>query len=223
MEEIKVIQTKNVYEKLQEARVILQKKNNKKSGKNKFAGFSYYELSDFIPSVNEIFNELKLISMFNIIEKENRATLEIVNIENVDERVMFESPLAEAEIKGSTPIQCLGGIHTYMKRYLYLNALEIVESDMFDGKVGDKQNELKEGKKVIKKDNKSQVAPDYRDMVIRYCNDNALDINTIANKYKLNGKSTNDDFKYVYEKMQENEKIHTSDDIIQAELFNGEQ
>ena len=222
MEETKKSKTKNVYEKLQEARVLLQKKNTKKSGKNKFANFSYYELGDFIPSVNEIFNDLKLISLFNIDEKENKATLEIVNIENTEEKIVFQSPLAEAEIKGSTPIQCLGGIHTYMKRYLYLNALEIVESDMFDGKVGDKQNELKEGKKVIKKDNKSQVAPDYRDMVIRYCNDNALDINTIANRYKLNGKSTNDDFKYVYEKMQEIEKIHTSDDIIQAELFNGE-
>ena len=220
MEEIKEIQTKNVYEKLQEARVILQKKNNKKSGKNKFAGFSYYELSDFIPSVNEIFNELKLISMFNIIEKENRATLEIVNIENVSERVMFESPLAEAEIKGSTPIQCLGGIHTYMKRYLYLNALEIVESDMFDGKVGDKDNELKEGKKVIKKAPLQDV--DYREKLIQFCAKNTLDVNVIANKHKLNGKSKNEDFKNALSILEkEMEMLKNSEDgTIQETMFN---
>lgn len=178
---------KNVYSKLQEARVILQQKNNKKSGKNKFANFSYYELADFIPSVNEIFKDLQLTSLFNIIEE--KATLTIVNLENTDERIVFESPIAEAEIKGTTPIQCLGGVHTYMKRYLYLNALEIVESDMFDSKVGDKENELVETKKED---------TNYRELLIKHCEDNLLDMNEIATKYKLNAKSSNKDFEQVY-------------------------
>ena len=143
MEKVDMVKKQNVYEKLQNARVMLQKKNLKKSGKNKFAGFNYYELADFIPSVNEIFNDVGLFSMFNI--QENIGRLSIINIENPEEMIIFESPVKEAEIKGSTPIQCLGGIHTYMKRYLYLNALEIVESDMFDAKVGDKKEPLIEG------------------------------------------------------------------------------
>ena len=41
----------NIYEKLQTARVELQKTALKKSGVNKFAGFKYFELGDFIPAV----------------------------------------------------------------------------------------------------------------------------------------------------------------------------
>lgn len=181
---------KNVYAKLQEARVLLQQKNNKKSGKNKFANFSYYELADFIPSVNEIFKDLQLTSLFNIVDE--KATLTIVNLENTEEKIVFESPIAEAEIKGTTPIQCLGGVHTYMKRYLYLNALEIVESDMFDSKVGDKDNELVEKKKEEKQDT------NYRDLLVDYCKVNNLDMNEIATKYKINAKSTNKDFEQAY-------------------------
>lgn len=187
---------KNVYEKLQNARVLLQKKNLKKSGKNKFAGFSYYELGDFIPSVNEIFNDLKLTSMFNI--EDNIARLSIINIEKPEECLMFVSPVKEAEIKGSTPIQCLGGIHTYMKRYLYLNAMEIVENDMFDGKVGDKKDPLVEGKAEIEKN--------YRDELVKYCKDNELDMQEIAQKYKLNAKTSNEMFKSVLDMLQETKK-----------------
>ena len=40
----------SVYRKLQEARIELQSKPLKKSGKNKFAGFEYFELGDFLPT-----------------------------------------------------------------------------------------------------------------------------------------------------------------------------
>ena len=187
----------NVYAKLQEARVRLQQKNNKKSGKNKFANFSYYELADFIPSVNEIFNELHLFSQFNMYDEE--AVLDIIDIDNPEKEIRFKSPIAEAEIKGTTPIQCLGGVHTYMKRYLYLNALEIVESDMFDGQVGDK-NKLVEKKKETKEEVVQEIKNEtnYRDLVIDYCNDHNIDMNEIAQTYKLNAKSTNKDFEQAY-------------------------
>ena len=196
---------KNVYEKLQEARVILQEKNNKKSGKNKFANFSYYELADFLPSINEIFRKLKLFSMFNI--RDNTATLVIINVENITDTITFESPIAEAEIKGSTPIQCLGGIHTYMKRYLYLNALEIVESDMFDSKVGDKDKPLVEGKKEV------EHKAEYRGLLINFCKENNIDLTEISQKYKLNAKSNDEDFKNVLETLQETKKIENSENI----------
>jgi hypothetical protein len=169
------------------------KETKKKSGKNQFAGFSYYELADFMPSINDIFYNVGLFSMFNI--RNDIATLVIVNMQDPTDTITFESPIAEATIKGSTPIQCLGGIHTYMKRYLYLNALEIVESDMFDAKVGDKKDPLVEGKAKIEKN--------YRDELVKYCNDNNVDMNAIAQKYKLNAKSTNQAFKAVLETLEE--------------------
>lgn len=125
----------NVFEKLATCRVELQKKELKKSGKNKFAGFEYYELKDFIPAVNELFLKYKLFSNFSI--KDSMATLTIYDTEKEDQTgILFTSPIAEANVKGCTPIQSLGAVHTYMKRYLYMNALEIVESDVLDAEIG---------------------------------------------------------------------------------------
>lgn len=138
--------TCNIYEKLQKARVLLQKKNLKKSGENKFAKFKYYELSDFIPAVNEIFAELRICSHFNLLE--NTAELTIFNSENLEERITFTIPTAECPVKGCTAIQALGGLNTYCRRYLYLNALEIVESDMFDSKAGDIKEEKQPEKQI---------------------------------------------------------------------------
>lgn len=137
----------NKFEKLQAARVQLQNKKLKKSGKNKFAGFEYFELSDFLPIVNVIFSELKLFSLFKIVD--TMAYLLIYDIEKPDdEPIEFNIPTAELELKGCNAIQALGGVNTYCKRYLYLNALEIVESDLFDSTSG--QSEIKQVAPKIK-------------------------------------------------------------------------
>ena len=125
----------SIYSKLNEARIRLQEMNIRKSGKNKFAGFSYYELADFLPAVNQLFNELKLYSMFSV--ETDKAVLLIVNAEKPEEQVVFTSPIAGVELKGCTAIQAIGAVHTYMKRYLYMNALEIVEHDALDATVGE--------------------------------------------------------------------------------------
>ena len=122
-----------IYEKLAKARVQLQTMNLKKSGKNKFAGFTYYELADFLPAVNKIFLDLKMCSNFSI--NDGLATLSITDWEDNSVEI-FSSPVEDLELKGCTKIQALGGVHTYLKRYLYLNALEIVESDMLNPNVG---------------------------------------------------------------------------------------
>ena len=130
----------NIYEKLNEARIRLQSTSLKKSGKNKFSGFSYFELTDFIPSVNKLFNDLKLLSVFSI-NSDGLAILEIINAENPDEEVSFTSPTAAVDLKGCTAIQGIGATHTYMKRYLYLNALEIVEHDEINARLGDQRDD----------------------------------------------------------------------------------
>jgi hypothetical protein len=126
---------KNIYDKVMEARLRLQEKNLKKSGKNEYSGFSYYELSDFMPDTIKIFQDLKLYSMFSI-NQEKVATLVIINGENPSESVTYQSPVVDVQIKGCTSIQGLGAAHTYMKRYLYMNALEIVENDQLDANAG---------------------------------------------------------------------------------------
>lgn len=137
-----------IYEKLQKARITLQNKQLKKSGKNKFSGFTYFELADFLPTVNQIFYDLKLSSNFSIAE--NTATLTITDWEDKTTEI-FTSPIEDLELKGCTKIQALGGVHTYMKRYLYINALEIVEADLLDAKAGEIE-EIKKPKKLTNDD-----------------------------------------------------------------------
>ena len=123
-----------IYEKLQQARVRLQEMKLTKSGKNAFAKYKYFELADFLPAVNKIFLELKLCSNFSIAE--NLATLQIIDFED-NSNITFTSPVETLDLKGCNKIQALGGVHTYLKRYLYVNALEIVENDMFDATTGE--------------------------------------------------------------------------------------
>ncbi len=122
-----------VYAKLQQARIQLQAAPLKKSGHNKFAGYQYFELGDFLPTINQIFAELKLCSVVSF--DHQLATLTIVDSESGG-KIVFTSPMADANLKGCHPIQNLGAVETYSRRYLYVTALEIVEHDALDATTG---------------------------------------------------------------------------------------
>ena len=172
----------NIYEKLQQARVKLQDLNLKKSGHNKFANFNYYELSDFLPQINKIFGEMKLFSKFDLLTE--KATLTIIDTEKEGSQIIFESDKTEAILKGTTSIQQLGATHTYLKRYLYLNALDIVENDFVDASIG------KEAVKQVKLETKTETKKEatikdiidyiqkyekkYKDEIDKYLADKAL-------------------------------------------------
>lgn len=122
----------NVYEKLQKARSIFLNILLKKTGKNNNLNFEYFELSDFMPDTISLFEKLKLFHAFNLYAE--NATLTIINIERSEldsETITFETPVIIAQMGGKTDktIQGLGATHTYLKRYLYLNALELTEFD----------------------------------------------------------------------------------------------
>ena len=142
----------NVYSKLQNARKLLQESKLNKSGKNKFSNYDYFELSDFLPRINEIFDELKLCSCISYTN--DTATLKIFNSENPEEVIVFESPIEDAELKSCQPIQILGAKHSYMRRYLYMSALEIVENCVIEEHTGKEENKPKENKPV-KQNNKT--------------------------------------------------------------------
>jgi hypothetical protein len=147
----------NVYEKLQVCRLELQKKNLKKSGENKFAGYDYFELGDFLPTINELFVEHKLFS--KILFSEEMATLTIINTEKVEETIVFTSPMKDVTLKGAHSIQNLGAVQTYSRRYLYLVALEIVENDSLDATQGkDKDKDKDKPKQTYQKPNNGQAS-----------------------------------------------------------------
>ena len=128
----------NIYEKIQQARVELQKMGIKKSGHNKFANFDYFELKDFLPKVNEIFLVLKLFSKFDLLE--NEGVLTIINSENPEESIVFSTPKATIDMKGQNGLQQIGSTHTYLKRYCYYNALEIIINDETEATIGKNDN-----------------------------------------------------------------------------------
>ena len=118
-----------VHKKLMEARILLQQAPLKKSGHNKFAGYSYFELGDFLPTINQIFSKIGLCGVVSF-DKE-LATLTITDTEDSTE-IKLTSPMAEANLKGCHPIQNLGAVETYTRRYLWVSAMEIVEHDALD-------------------------------------------------------------------------------------------
>lgn len=126
---------KSLLAKIQRIRVELLTYDLKQSGENKFAKFSYFALKDFIPTLNYLMDKYGVTSAFNLTNE--IATLDIIDVENPNDKITFSTPVADAEVKGCTAVQNLGSIHTYLKRYLYLNAFEISENDVLDTLVGD--------------------------------------------------------------------------------------
>ena len=127
-----------VFEKLNDARLEFQKKNVKKSGKNKFAGYSYYELADILPAINEIAKELKFSCVVTF--GTDIAQLEFIDCEKPQDRITFLSPMSKATLKGCHEVQNLGAVETYIKRYLYQNCFEIVENDALDSTMNPNEN-----------------------------------------------------------------------------------
>ena len=119
----------SIFEKLNQARLEFQNMGVKKSGKNSYAGYTYYELSDIIPAINKLADKLKFCCVINFTN--DLAKLDFCDLEK-DERITFASPMSSASLKGCHEVQNLGAVETYIKRYLYQNCFEIVEGDALD-------------------------------------------------------------------------------------------
>ena len=119
----------SIYEKIQKARVMILNIALKKSGKNEKYNYEFFEFVYFIPYSILIFSQLKLYSAFNL--HETIGELTIRNLENLSEMEIFSCPTKFASLRstGDTTAQDLGATITYIKRYLYLNVLELTEHD----------------------------------------------------------------------------------------------
>jgi len=120
----------NIFAKLQKGRVELQRRGVQETGKNIFAKYDYLELRDFLPAVQEICGVIGICGVVRF--SDSIATLTLVNTENPEEMIVFSSPMATAELKGCHPVQNLGAAQTYLRRYLWIAAFEVVECDAVD-------------------------------------------------------------------------------------------
>jgi hypothetical protein len=130
-----------VHKKLMEARIKLQGMELRKSGENKFAGYKYFELGDFLPQTMTIFHSIGLASVVSF--DAEFARLCIVDTED-NSTITITSPMADANLKGAHPIQNLGAVESYQRRYLWLAAMEIVEHDIIDASAGAESKPVRE-------------------------------------------------------------------------------
>lgn len=148
----------NVYQKLNEAREQFHKAKLKKSGHNKFANYYYFELGDFVIPALEIFKNYGLTSIISFGKEE--ASMTIVNNDKPEDRIILTSPMSSAALKGCHEVQNLGAVQTYLRRYLWVAALEIVEHDALDGTVGSDKKTIKPTDGVIVSKDRQNIIAD---------------------------------------------------------------
>ena len=138
-------------EKIIHIRKELQDTNLKKTGKNKFGGFDYFELKDFLPTVNALEEKYHVNDTVSVecddYGREN-IILTFIDCDMPEIRQEYKLPFKiydtpvnrkedketgeVREVKSMQDIQYLGALNTYYKRYLYLNALGITDGDVID-------------------------------------------------------------------------------------------
>lgn len=136
--------TMNIYTKLNEARRLFMEANVKKTGINTYAEFKYFSLEDIVPVKQSIFEKLGLLDFISY--GADTAILTLVNVDDPTQSIEFQSQLAPDESLIKNPIQKVGAIQTYVRRYLYLTMLDIAEADTVDA-ISGKPEEVEEKSK----------------------------------------------------------------------------
>lgn len=132
----------NVYQKLNAAREAFHSLKLEKTGHNKFAGYYYFELGDFLIPALKVFREAGLCAVVSF--DADKASMIVRNVEKPDEYLTIYSPMGSAALKGCHEVQNIGAVETYQRRYLWVAALEIVEHDALDATTG-KERPTKKG------------------------------------------------------------------------------
>ena len=200
----------NVYEKLNAARDIFHSREIKKTGRNDYAGYDYFELGDFVVPALEIFKQCGLAGLVSF--GREMATLKVVNLEKPDDVIVFESPMSEANLKGCHPVQNLGAVQTYIRRYLWVAALEIVEHDALNGTQGKGMVKPTKASPVpdveLPADRKAHVDAIVADMVAAF--DEGNELAAVEAWYSVDSFADNDERTYAWKALAPYSKIRST-------------
>ena len=105
--------------------------------------------------------------------------------------------MSTAELKGCHAIQNLGAVETYVRRYLYFAAYEIVEAEALD-RTQNKPDEEKPAKK------KKQTP---REELIAKLNEKGIDIKAFAKEKGLTPKTTDERYNELLKELEEKENV----------------
>lgn len=178
----------NVYTKLNLCRLAFKNSKVKKSGKNTFAGYDYFELDDILNAIIPICNENKCVTIVNF--SADTATLNFIDCESGN-GIIFTSPMSTASLKGCHDVQNLGAVESYIKRYLYQNCFEIAEPDQCDRTMNPNENRPKKAapqpKKTSDGDSEEETAAKkFENFVIKYCNKDSKTVLSIIKSFGFN-------------------------------------
>ena len=133
----------NIYQKLTKARRMFVESGVSKSGINQTgSGYLYFELKDIVPEASRIFDEVGLTHQIHFPsarDEDQVAEMVIINADFPVERMVFSSPIVSAAPivsnagkRLTTDLQLIGSTQTYMRRYLWMQVLDVVETSTVD-------------------------------------------------------------------------------------------
>lgn len=185
--------TANVYQKLIEAREKFLTSEINQSGKNMQLSFKYFELKDIVPTITHIFKDLGLLAVARF--SDTVATLTIVNTDNPEETIDFPVPfnqiqpiVSNAGKQVTNDMQALGSSITYMRRYLYLIAMDICVNDEIEPSI-DRNTNNQSATASAPAEKKAPATPEQRQEVKQELtapadNASALQLNGLKNVLK---------------------------------------
>lgn len=183
----------NIYQKLMTCRIGLKQSALKKTGHNTYSNYDYYELEDFLPLGLELLDKVQLCTTFTV---DTTARLTLIDCEKPEDSIVFESPLTEIpNLKACHLIQGLGAVHSYLRRYLYINLFELTEKDTVDAGKKDDAQKITNVQKNNSQDESEPIAETQKklwNMLLEMnSNDNTKALNALESysAFESNGKT----------------------------------
>ena len=126
--------TKTLNDAIASVRAKLSTAGLKQTGFNNFGKYNYFELADFLPTLNGLMAEEGLNEHFSI--RGNEAVMTIIKGAEKQEYTIpftvYATPLGSKGTPMMQDVQYFGALLTYYRRYLYTLVFGISEGDIID-------------------------------------------------------------------------------------------
>ena len=126
------ITTKNIYEKLEEARKLIRETNVKKDGHNDFSKYSYFTPEAVEQLVAMACEKTRTTCITNLKADVNGIfqEMEFINLDDLNDRIVFQLRTAEADMTATNRAQKMGGTDTYSERYIKQKVFQIKDNSL---------------------------------------------------------------------------------------------
>lgn len=125
-----------------------------KTGFNEYSKYTYITPEDLFTPLKPLLLKYRLRMLYNVRRTRDGRNEAVLRIEDFDTdvgRLIYTMNVGDITLKSANEVQSMGGLRTYCKRYLVMDAFDVVENtDDLDSK--DTTSDDKKNKKEAKKD-----------------------------------------------------------------------